>query len=148
MWSYVEAKEKARWLWHELDHHTGRVRADVVGTRKEAMFLKLKTLLVPFGITQYDTDKTSVYRRHLPPAQHPVGKLSLQKIERKRLTLRTRLKRLARKTLCSPCSRVMPTSSLGYKGPTSNLEHYSLNYSIRKSRGHGSAVALHRAGPK
>jgi insertion element IS1 protein InsB len=44
--------------------------------------------------------KVGVYRRHLPPAQHIVGKLSMQKIQRKHLTLRTRLKRLARKTLC------------------------------------------------
>src|SRR6201991_4644923 len=44
--------------------------------------------------------KAGVYRRHLPPTQHTVGKLSMQKIERKHLTLRTRLKRLARKTLC------------------------------------------------
>jgi insertion element IS1 protein InsB len=64
------------------------------------VFLKLRALLTPFGITRYYTDKTGVYTRHLSPAQHTVGKLSMQKIERKHLTLRTRLKRLARKTLC------------------------------------------------
>ena len=100
MWSFVGAKAKARWRWHALDHHTGRVLAYVVGTRKDAVFLKLKTLLAPFGITRYYTDKAGVYQRHLPPAQHTVGKLTMQKIERKHLTLRTRLKRLARKTLC------------------------------------------------
>ena len=62
--------------------------------------MKLRALLVPFGITRYYTDKADVYRRHLPPDQHSIGKLSMQKIERKHLTLRTRLKRLARKTLC------------------------------------------------
>ena len=100
MWSFVGAKEKARWLWHVLDHHTGRVLAYVLGTRKDAVFLKLKALLAPFGITHYYTDKAGVYLRHLPSAQHTVGKLTMQKIERKHLTLRTRLKRLARKTLC------------------------------------------------
>jgi insertion element IS1 protein InsB len=93
MWSFVDAKENARWLWHALDHHTGKVLAYVVGTRKDAVFLKLRALLAPFGITRYYTDKASVYRRHLPPAQHTVGKLSMQKIERKHLTLRTRRKR-------------------------------------------------------
>jgi insertion element IS1 protein InsB len=96
MWSFVGAKKTERWLWHALDHHTGRVLAYVVGTRKDAVFLKLKALLAPFGITRYYTDKASVYRRHLPPAQHTVGKLSMQKIERKHLTLRTRRKRLKR----------------------------------------------------
>ena len=87
--------------------------AYVVGTRKDAVFLKLRALLAPFGITRYYTDKASVYRRHLPPAQHTVGKLSMQKIERKHLTLRTRLKRLARKTLCFSRSRVMHDLLIG-----------------------------------
>jgi insertion element IS1 protein InsB len=64
------------------------------------MFLKLQVLLEPFGIVHYYTDKAGVYRRHLPPEQYTVGKLSMRKIERKHLTLRTRLKRLACKTLC------------------------------------------------
>ena len=81
--------------------------AYVVGSRKDATFLTLRALLVPFGITRYYTDKAGVYGRHLPPAQHRVGKLSMQKIERKHLTLRTRLKRLARKTLCFSRSRVL-----------------------------------------
>jgi insertion element IS1 protein InsB len=34
------------------------------------------------------------------PAAHTVSKLHTQQIERKHLTLRTRLKRLARKTIC------------------------------------------------
>jgi insertion element IS1 protein InsB len=113
MWSYVGTKATARWLWHAVDHRTGNVLAYVVGTRKDATFLKLKALLVPFGITQYYTDKAGVYRRHLPPAQHTVGKLSMQKIERKHLTLRTRLKRLARKTLCFSRSRVMHDFLIG-----------------------------------
>jgi hypothetical protein len=52
MRSFVGAKARARWLWHAIDHHTGRVLAYVVGARKDAMFLKLKTLLAPFGITR------------------------------------------------------------------------------------------------
>ena len=72
----------------------------MVGTRKDAVFLKLHALLAPFGIPRYYTDKADVYPRHLPPAQHAMGKLSRQKIERTHLTLRTCLKRFARKTLC------------------------------------------------
>jgi insertion element IS1 protein InsB len=40
------------------------------------------------------------YTRHLDPDVHSPGKRNTQKIERKRLTLRTRIKRLARKTIC------------------------------------------------
>ena len=113
MWSFVGTREKARWLWHALDHHTGRVLAYVVGTRKDTEFLRLRGLLAPFGLTRYYTDKAGVYRRHLPPAQHTVGKLSMQKIERKYFTLRTRLKRLARKTLCFSRLRVMHDLLIG-----------------------------------
>jgi insertion element IS1 protein InsB len=27
MWSYVRRKAKSRWLWHTIDHHTGKVGA-------------------------------------------------------------------------------------------------------------------------
>jgi insertion element IS1 protein InsB len=113
MWSFVGAKAIERWLWHAVDHRTGRVIAYVMGPRKDAVFVKLKALLGPLGITHYYTDKAGVYRRHLPPTQHTVGKLSMQKIERKHLTLRTRLKRLARKTLCFSRSRVMHDLLIG-----------------------------------
>jgi len=113
MWSFVGAKARARWLWHAVDRHTGRVLAYVVGPRKDVMFLKLQALLAPFGITRYCTDRAGVYRRHLLPAQHPVGKLTMQKIERKHLTLWTRQKRLARKTLCFSRSSMMHDLLIG-----------------------------------
>jgi len=40
------------------------------------------------------------YKRHLDPELHVIGKQNTQKIERKHLTLRMRIKRLARKTIC------------------------------------------------
>jgi insertion element IS1 protein InsB len=62
--------------------------------------LKLKGLLEPFGITRFYSDEWGAYQRQLDPEQHHIGKRNTQKIERKHLTLRTRLKRLARKTIC------------------------------------------------
>ena len=60
----------------------------------------MKDLLEPFGIGRFYTDDWGAYERHLDPAQHSIGKGNTQKIERKHLTLRTRIKRLARKTIC------------------------------------------------
>jgi insertion element IS1 protein InsB len=60
----------------------------------------LKALLSPFGLHHLYTDAAEVYNRHLASAQHTVGKQFTQKIERKHLTLRTRIKRLVRKTIC------------------------------------------------
>lgn len=100
MWSYVGKKENQRWLWHAIDHDSGKILAYAFGDRKDAVFLELKDLLAPFGITRFYTDGWGAYERHLPPEQHVVGKTNTQKIERKHLTLRTRIKRLVRKTIC------------------------------------------------
>jgi insertion element IS1 protein InsB len=113
MWGCVGDKETARWLWHAIDHHTGQVLAYVLGNRADHVFLALQALLEPFGITRYYTDKWGAYRRHLPPEQHIIGKLPMQKIERKHLTWRTRLKRLARQTLCFSRSAVMHDAVIG-----------------------------------
>ena len=100
MWSYVEKKTAPRWLWHAIDHQTGKVLAYVFGRRQDHVFLQLKELLEPFGIRRYHTDSWGAYTRHLDPAEHKPGKWNMQQIERKHLTLRTRIKRLTRKTIC------------------------------------------------
>ena len=51
MWSFVQAKAHPRWLWHAIDHHTGKVLAYVFGRRKDTVFLKLKALLEPFDVS-------------------------------------------------------------------------------------------------
>jgi insertion element IS1 protein InsB len=100
MWSFVGSKAQQRWLWYAIDHATGKILAYVLGSRKDEAFIKLKALLEPFGITRFYTDDWGAYERHLEPENHSVGKENTQKIERKNLTLRTRIKRLVRKTIC------------------------------------------------
>jgi insertion element IS1 protein InsB len=100
MWSFVGKKKEQRWLWHAIDHGSGRVLAYVFGRRTDEAFLQLKALLEPFGITRYHTDYWGAYTRHLAAAEHNPGKRHTQQIERKHLTLRTRIKRLTRKTIC------------------------------------------------
>jgi insertion element IS1 protein InsB len=100
MWSFVGKKHEQRWLWHAIDHWSGRVLAYVFGRRTDEVFLQLKALLEPFGITHYHTDYWGAYTRHLDADEHTPGKRNTQKIERRHLTLRTRIKRLTRKTIC------------------------------------------------
>lgn len=100
MWSYVGSKENQRWLWHAIDHKTGMILAFTFGRRKDKVFEELKKMLEPFGIKTYYTDNLGTYERKLDKTEHEVGKRNTQKIERKHLTLRTRIKRLARKTIC------------------------------------------------
>ncbi len=100
MWSYVHDKGHQRWLWHAIDHETGEVLAYVFDSREDRALLTLKALLEPFNLQRFYTDGWGAYDRHLPEDQLVVGKKHTQKIERKHLTLRTRIKRLARKTIC------------------------------------------------
>jgi len=93
MWSCVGNKGHPRWLWHAIDHHTGAGLAYVFGRRKDEVFLRRKALLEPFGLTRFYTDHWGAYTRHLDPDVHSPGKRNTQKIERKHLTLRTRIKR-------------------------------------------------------
>jgi len=113
MWSFVGNKQIPRWLWHALDHRTGEVLAYVVGRREDQAFLELKVLLVPFGIRRFYTDGWGAYKRYLAPELHEVGKHHTQQLERKHLTLRTRIKRLVRKTICFSKSTQMHDLVIG-----------------------------------
>ena len=113
MWSFVGDKGHQRWLWHAIDHHSGTVFAYVFGRRKNTVFLELQALLEPFGITRFYTDGWGAYERHIAPEQHTVGKENTQKIESKHINLRTRIKRLTRKTICFSKSTQMHDIVIG-----------------------------------
>ncbi len=113
MWSFVGNKKNQRWLWHAIDRLTGKVLAYVFGRRKDEVFLELKKLLDPFGIKHYCTDGLGAYRRHLPEDKHEIGKKKTQKIEQKHIRLRTRIKRLQRKTICFSKSEEMHDTVIG-----------------------------------
>lgn len=72
---------------------------------------KSKKLLKPFGINKFYTDHCVTYFRKL--ANHIPGKRNTQKIERKFLTFRTRIKRLARKTICFSKTEFMHDTVIG-----------------------------------
>jgi len=113
MWSFVGNKKNPRWLWHALDRKTGKIIAYVFGRRKDEVFRKLQKLLEPFGIKKYCTDGWGAYSRNLPLEKHEIGKRKTQKIERKHLGMRTRIKRLQRKTICYSRSEEMHDIVIG-----------------------------------
>ena len=116
MGSYMQRKQEQRWLWHAMDHRSGKVLAYVLGRRKDEVFLKLKARLAPFGITKYYPDYWGAYTRHLDVDEPQPGKRHTQKIERKHLTLRRRIKRLARKMICFSKSMQMHDIVIGWFG--------------------------------
>lgn len=59
-----------------------------------------RTLLKPFSIGMITSDGGSCYAREVPKNRHLVGRIFTRRIEHLHLTLRSRIKRLDRKTIC------------------------------------------------
>ncbi len=142
MWSFVGKQRAPRWLWPAIDHRSGHVLADVLGRRKDAGVLKLKALLEPFGITRYYTDSWGAYTRHLEADEHQPGKRNTQQIERKHLTLRTRIKRLVRKTTCFSKSIQMHDIVLGLF-----INRYEFGLRVSSMKCKSMTLPLHLARP-
>ena len=102
MWSFVRNKKTQCWLWHAINHENGDVVAYVFGTRQNEVLWKLLDLLgdINIEIVKVYSDNNFAYHKIVPKNILITGKRNTQKIERKHLTFRTRLKRLARKTIC------------------------------------------------
>ena len=113
LWSFVQSNKQQRWLWHAIDHRSGNVLAYVLAPHEDSALLHLKELLAPFSVGHFYTDGWGAYLRLLDAQIHTVGKANTQKIERKHLTLRTRIKRLARKTICFSKSEWMHDIVIG-----------------------------------
>jgi len=83
-----------------LDKVSLKVVAYTFGTRCDSTLESLLKKLENFKVTFYFTDGWGSYERLLVPEKHIVSKKYTQRIERSNLNLRTRCKRLARKTIC------------------------------------------------
>ena len=118
-------KDTPRWLWHAIDRHNGKVLSYVFGARKDEVFLQLKALLEPFGMSRFYTDDWGGYSRHLEADKHEVGKQNTQKIESKYINSRTRIKRLTRRTICFSQTTTMHDIVIGLF-----INHYELGVSI------------------
>ena len=102
MWSRVYSKQTPCWLWHAINHDNGDVVAFVLGERSHEMLWKLLDYLEEANVEMdvVYSDDNYAYHEIIPRGTLQTGKRNTQKIERKHLTFRTRLKCLARKTIC------------------------------------------------
>lgn len=98
----VGGKKNPCWLWHAVNHENSEVVAYVLGDRSEEMLWRLTDLLSSINIeiiNVYSDDNFS-YSAVISWLILRIGKKNTQKIERKHLTIRTRVKRLARRSIC------------------------------------------------
>jgi len=127
MWSFYHDKSHQIWLWWAVDHATNTPLAFTFGTREHKNLDKLLDLLKQFPIGTVYADHNFAYEKRIP-AQHLVsGKKNTQKIERDHLTLRTRIKRLCRKTICFSKSKEIHMSVVG---TFINLFFFGRNFNI------------------
>jgi len=113
MWSFYGNKSHQEWLWWAVDHKTNIPLAYVFGTREHNYLGSLMKLLKPFGIDKFYADNNFAYKKMISSEHLKIGKKNTQKIERHHLTLRTRIKRLARKTICFSKSKAIHENVIG-----------------------------------
>ena len=115
MWSFVAAKAAPRWLWWVEEAQSGDIVAFVFGRRTHQTFRRLMALLGQAGlqVEHWLTDAWWAYVDCLQAAERSCEKEALQSLERKHLTLRTRIKRLARRTICFSKSSVVHDAVIG-----------------------------------
>ena len=113
MWSFYHDKKHQIWLWWAVDHETNIPLAYTFGTREHKYLDKLLELLKPFNIGTVYADNNFAYESRITDKTLINGKKNTQKIERDHLTLRTRIKRLARKTICFSKSKCIHQNVVG-----------------------------------
>jgi len=89
------------------------MKEPVLAPHEDQALKALMDLLTPFGIQPLYTDSWGASLRLLDAKQHTVGKANPQRIERKHLTLRTRIKRLAGNPICFSKSVLMYDTVIG-----------------------------------
>ena len=113
MWSYYHDKKHQVWLWWAVEHKTNTPLAYVFGTREHKYLDELLKLLSPFNIVKVYADNNFAYSNKISSDKLVTGKRNTQQIERNHLTLRTRIKRLARKTICFSKSKELHETVIG-----------------------------------
>ncbi len=112
-WSFVQRKKSKRWLWYILEKSTCKVLAFVFGKRDNKTYQQLINLLPEGLIDRLDTDEWKSYKSIRFTPIHNIGKDLTWRIERKNLDLRTRIKRLARRTICFSKSEILHDVVIG-----------------------------------
>jgi insertion element IS1 protein InsB len=107
MRTYIGNKKRLYWVVYALRKDNKEVIDFKVGKRNS------KTLQRVLGTVQLSepkkvhTDRLSLYKNLIPSALHSTSQYNINHIERKNLSIRTHLKRLARKTICFSRSKEM-----------------------------------------
>ena len=112
-WSFVAKKANPCWLWYLIEKQSRKVLAFTFGRRTDETYKNLIKLVPQDLVGSLYTDDWGAYQRVSFVPLHLIGKQGTQRIERNNLTLRTRIKRLTRKTICFSKSEQMHKIVIG-----------------------------------
>ncbi|MGE0562526.1 MAG: IS1 family transposase [Flavobacteriales bacterium] len=112
MCTYVDNKNKKRWIAYSLRRDTKEVVNFVLGTRTKRTISQVTNSILLSEPKMIYTDKLNIYKGLLPEELHSTKQYSINHIERNNLTVRTHLKRLNRRTICYSKSALMLSACL------------------------------------
>lgn len=99
-WSYIGNKQKKVWLLYAICKNSGEILAANWGKRNKKSIKALLKKLQDIAVNFYCTDNWKAFAEVLPKEKHITGKKYTKKIEGINTWFRTRLRRLARRTVC------------------------------------------------
>lgn len=105
--TFVGNKKNECWIAYALNRETKRMEDFIVGRRTKENISKLISTVLNRNPKAIYSDGLTMYRSLIPETLHKTFARCTNKIERFNLTLRTHLKRLARKTICYSKSILM-----------------------------------------
>lgn len=98
--TFVKCRQNEYWLAYGINHRTGAVIDFVTGKRTLETLKPLLIRIKNLNPKRIFTDGLNIYASLIDKTEHAVGKYLTWRIERNHLTIRDRLKRLSRETLC------------------------------------------------
>lgn len=110
--TFVGHKKNRVWVAYAVDRSTKDVVGMRVGKRSKRMLRPLVDTLLLSEAKRIHTDGCDSYPALIPANIHRVKRFATNGIERMNLTLRTCLKRLARRTICYSKSEAMLAACL------------------------------------
>lgn len=109
---FIKRKKRVYWVVYALEKGTKFVADFAVGKRTNKTLSKVIDTLLLSNAEKIYTDKLPNYGFIIPQAIHKTNPRSTNHIERMHLTIRTRLKRLSRRSICFSRSLHMLTACL------------------------------------
>jgi len=98
--TYIGSRTNVQWIIYALERTTKMVAAFTVGSRTSVVLGTVTSVVLESEPVRIHTDKLPGYAYLIPRDVHRMRPYGTNHIERKNVSIRTHVKRLARRTIC------------------------------------------------